>query len=94
MKKHKQDEWVEDVEMLLEQSVLEEATSAVWQVFEKALKNLDEESSNLVRQYLEGTPVKELSQHKQLTEKELEAWLAKAKRELIETVRREVAIKQ
>ncbi len=85
---------VKDVEELLEETVLEEATQAVWAVFQKALEGLDEESRYLLELHLEGKTDKDLSQKLDIPEKDVKDWLVKSKRQVVSSISRETKIKQ
>lgn len=75
------------VEELLEEVLIAEATAAVWKRFEQALQSLDPDSLALFEEYLEGVNVSELATSRSLTEKELETWKDKVKRDLIQTIK-------
>jgi DNA-directed RNA polymerase specialized sigma24 family protein len=87
-------EFVEDVEELLEQVVLEEATSAIWKTFESALNQLDPESRQLLEAHWEGATASKLSETTKLPEPQVQMWLKRIKRELQQNVRKELRIKQ
>jgi hypothetical protein len=76
-----------DVEGLLKQSVVAEASSKIWEQFENALARLDADTIELLTQHFGGATIKQLSQQKGLSEKEIEAWLKKSKRELLHQLR-------
>lgn len=84
----------EDIQSLLEETVLEEATQAIWEAFEKALGNLDAESLVLLRKHFEGVPAEKIANEKGLKTTEVETWLTQVRRELIESLRRDSNIKQ
>ncbi len=87
-------DYVEDVEELLEKTVLEEATQAVWKAFEQTLQKLDEESLRLLEEHFEGATVQDLSQKYSLSANQVETWLTKAKQEVGEGIRRESTVRQ
>lgn len=93
MKTQKQ-EFIEDVETLLEKAIVEEATQAVWQAFDKALENLDEDSRAILMKHFEGVSQKEISAGQPISEGELRSWLGKVKSQVAEDLRRKVSIKQ
>ena len=92
--KKPQNEFVEDVESLLEESVLQEAAAEVWKTFEGALSCLDEDSLYLLRQHFDGKTLKELAASRNLPEKDTQAWLEKAKRQVAEGLRRGFTVRQ
>ena len=85
---------VEDVELLLEQVVLEEATAAVWAAFEKSLNTLDGESLQLLRKHLDGTPLTKIASERNITESEAKVWVEKTKQSIIENIRRDFKVRQ
>lgn len=85
---------VEDVELLLEQVVLEEATSAVWGAFEKSLNALDEHSVQLLRKHFDGVPLEQIAREKSISEAEARTWLEKTKQVIIENIRRDFKVRQ
>lgn len=92
--KERNDDMQEDIQSLLEDVVLEEATQAIWMAFEKALENLDAESLVLLRGHFDGVPPEKLAAQKGLKTTEVENWLGKVKRELIESLRKDSNVKQ
>lgn len=85
---------VKDVEELLEETVLEEATQAVWEAFQTAIDGLDPDSKCLLQLHFEGKSDKDLSQKLDLPEKDVKAWLLKSKREVIAKLGRQTKIRQ
>lgn len=87
-------EMQEDIQSLLEEAILEEATHAVWEAFEKALGNLDDESLVLLRSHFEGATPEKIAEQKGLKPAEVETWLNRVRRDLMENLRRDSNIKQ
>ena len=83
-----------DVEALLEQSVVAEASTKVWNQFEAALAKLDEASVELLLEHFRGATAKQLSRDRQISLAEMEAWLTKAKRDLIRHLRSGFQVRQ
>ena len=83
-----------DVETLVKQSTVAEAVDNVWKRLEQALYQLDPESLLLLRQHFEGADAKVLSQRWNLTEKEIDEWLRRKKKELIHHLRNKTALRQ
>ena len=83
----RKDSLVTDVEGLLKQSVIADASSKIWEKFESAMANLDDASVDLLTAHFRGVTVKELSAEKKMSEADVEAWLKKTKRELVQSLR-------
>ena len=92
--KRQNDQLVKDVESLVEQSVAAEATEKVWDKFAQAMGKLDEASQDLLRQFFGGTGVEELSRQTRLSPAEVEAWLSKARKQLVENMRSGFQVRQ
>lgn len=92
--KHYDSDFVEDVEELLGQVVLEEATSAIWKTFESALNQLAPESRKLLEAHWEGATTSSLSETTKLPEFQVQMWLEQVKRELQQNIRKELRVKQ
>jgi len=88
------DSLVPDVENLVHQTTVAEATVAVWQQFEDSLAQLDEDSLVLFREYLEGTTVPALSKSRNLSEDQVSSWIAKIKREIFNHIRQRCNLRQ
>lgn len=83
-----------DVEELLEKAVLEEATEAVWKIFEEALSQVDESKLELLKDHLNGMSNQRLSSKTGISEPELNKILKHSKKEIVELVRREKSTRQ
>jgi DNA-directed RNA polymerase specialized sigma24 family protein len=71
-----------------------EASSKIWNSFEQALSRIDSESVELLTRHFDGASVSQLSREKKLSEQEVEAWLKKAKRELVNQLRTGIRVRQ
>ena len=80
-------ELLEDVQDLLETSVIAEATDKVWERFEHAMGEMDPASLEIITRYFRGESAATISRDKGLSEDEVQAWLTQAKRELIHFLR-------
>jgi len=87
-------DFVGDVEELLEKAIVEEVGEAVWRTFEKAFSQLDEENRNLLEKHLSGTPNKQLSMETGLGEEELKKCLVQIKRQLQQSIRKDLRVRQ
>lgn len=83
-----------DVEELVKQSVVEEAVSDVWSRLETALGQLEPESRDLLSAYLGGAKTEDLCSGTQFSKAEIETFIRKAKRQLINQLRQGVQLKQ
>ena len=92
--KHAKDSWKQDVEELLEKSVVEDAVAKVFAKLEAALDGLDEETRDLLARYFEGTGVEALSEEKGLSPEEVQRWIDRGKRELNNHLRSRCAVRQ
>lgn len=90
----KDQSWVGDVETLLSQSVVAEATENVCQKFEDALGALDSASQQLLREFFDGTAVEKLSRDRKLTAAETQDWLKRAKEQLSSNLRTSFRMRQ
>jgi DNA-directed RNA polymerase specialized sigma24 family protein len=79
---------------LLEQTTVEEAASEVWEIFGRALEALEPQSLAMFEQFLKGKTVDELALEWSLSPKEVEAWIASAKREVLRSLRQKCRVKQ
>ena len=84
----------EELAPLLEKSFVEEASQKVWSSFEKALLQMDDESLGLLRQHFSGMTVQQISAERNLKSQEVDAWLKKAKRQVMENLRRVCDVRQ
>ena len=85
---------VGDVEELLEKTIVEEVSEAVWQTFEKALSQLDQENRELLEKHLNGAPTKQLSEETGLGEDEIKKCLVQIKRQLQQSIRKDLRVRQ
>jgi DNA-directed RNA polymerase specialized sigma24 family protein len=92
MKKKKT--WVSDVEDLLQKSVAADAASRVWKRFEEALEKLDPQSADLFHDYLRGATPAELANRKHLSQEEVQNWIQKIKRDVIQQLRQDCKVRQ
>lgn len=92
--KKENDSLIQDVEELLQKSTIAEATQKVWESFSQAMDQMDEDSQELLEQFFAGKSIKQLSQENHISEKEMEAWLQKARRELIENLKAGFQVRQ
>lgn len=79
--------FVEDVQSLLKQSVVEEATAKVMDKFSAALDKMDPASQALIKDFFEGHDIESLSERHGISQAEAESWLKKARRELVLNLR-------
>ena len=86
--------WHTDVEELLEQSVHAEVNTKVWDAFGTATENLDKESADLFSEFLNGTSAPKLAIQRKLSVEEVEAWLARIKREVMHELRLKFKVRQ
>ena len=92
--KERDPEFVRDVEELLEETVLQEAANAVWEVFQKALESLDPDSRQLLELHFEGKSTKELGTKLELSETEVQNWIVKSKRDVIKKISLQTKVPQ
>ena len=85
---------VEDVELLLEEVVLEEATAAVWAAFEKSLGTVDPHSLHILRKHFDGVPISQIAKERNISEAEARIWVDKTKQAIIENIRRDFKVRQ
>ncbi len=78
-----------EVEELLEKAVLEEATEAVWKIFEEVLSQVDESKLVLLKDHFNGMSDERLSEKSGIEKSELSKVLKHSKKEIVERVRRE-----
>lgn len=83
-----------DVEDLLEKAVIEEATEAVWKVFEEVLAQVDESKLELLKDHFNGMNDQKLSSKSGISEIELNKILKHSKKEIVELMRREKSTRQ
>ena len=84
----------QDVEELVEKSVVEEAVQKVFVQLDEALRSLDTQSEALVREFLEGVSVSELARHHDISEEKAQQWLTGAKRSLAQELPSRCKVKQ
>lgn len=94
MKKTSDDALKDDVEELLELSVVSEAIRRVEQQWDDALRSLDADSQVMMEQYFEGRTAEELSVHHRVSVPEMENWIARSKRQLSQVLRTRMPVKQ
>jgi DNA-directed RNA polymerase specialized sigma24 family protein len=92
--KNAKDSWKQDVEKLLEQSVVEDAVARVFAKLEAALGELDGESRELLSRFFEGTSIATLSEEKGVSQDQIKLWIERAKRELYQQLRTRCAVRQ
>ena len=83
-----------DVEKLVHDSIAAQANSSVWEKFEKAMETLDAESLTLLRRYLRGVSLKQLSEQSNVPESDVKGWIEKIKRELNNQLRKDCKVRQ
>lgn len=84
----------QDVEELVQKTVVEEAVEKVFAQLEEALRSLDSQSESLIREFLNGVTVSELARHHDISEEKAEQWLAGAKRSIAQELRSRCKVKQ
>lgn len=84
----------EEVSELVERSVAAEAAAKVWQRFEAALEELDEQSQEIFAEFLNGTSVATLAQQRGLEPSAMQDWIKQIKRQLNEKLRQTAKVKQ
>src|SRR4051812_30653249 len=92
--KNAKDSWKQDVEELLEKSVVEDAFSRVLSKLDEAMDSLDEDSRELLGRFFEGTNLETLCREKGVSKQEMELWIQRAKRDLNQHLRSRCAVKQ
>jgi DNA-directed RNA polymerase specialized sigma24 family protein len=92
--KDRKNELQDSVRDLLEQTTAEEAASQVWETFNKALEVLEPQSLALFEQFLKGKTLDELGAEWSLSPKEIETWIASAKREVLKSLRQNCKVRQ
>lgn len=83
----------EDVRELALQSLLAEGSQKVWQHFETAMEQMDEDTAYLLTQYFEGASVEVLSERKKVTHAQMSDWIDRAKRDLIQRMKNGYQVK-
>lgn len=91
---NEKDSWKQDVEELLERSVVEDAVARVLGKLDEALESLDDETRDLLSRFFDGTDVKTLSEEKGVSQQEIQAWIQRGKRELNQHIRSRCAVRQ
>lgn len=84
----------DDASRLAHHGLAAEAEATVWKALDVAISGLDPESQELLNDYLNGTTVEEISKKRGLKKTDVEAWVARAKRELIKQLRTECVVRQ
>lgn len=84
----------DEVEQLVQECIVAEASSEVWKRFEQALGQLDAESLKVLTQHFKGTSIQSIGRQKNLSEAQIDAWVTKTKQELVELLRRGSRLKQ
>lgn len=82
-----------EVRELALRSLLAEGSQKVWQHFEAAMEQTDEDTAFLLTQYFEGTPISVLSEQKKITQAQMSDWIDRAKRELIQRMKKGCQVK-
>lgn len=90
----KDQSWVNDLETLVSQSTVAEATEKVMEKFEAALSALDPASQDLLRDFFDGTGVEKLSRERNISPEDTRAWLKRAKQELSSNLRTSFRMRQ
>ncbi len=90
----KQTSWVNDVEELVEDTTLAEASQKIWDKFDQAMNQLDEGSQRVLKTFFDGQSLEELSNSMQLSKGELEKLLSRARRQLVENLRQGFQVRQ
>ena len=83
-----------DVEQLLKKSVAEEATAKVWERFEQALSQLDENSQAIFSDFLSGHNYETLAKQRGLKRTEVEEWIKQIRRQINEALRQTCKVRQ
>lgn len=84
----------EEVRELLDEVTLTEAADQVWGRFDKALRTLDPQSEQILSQFFDGKTALQLSEDHGVPVRVMDAWIAKAKRELCMAVKEKLQIRQ
>lgn len=84
---------VDEIEGLLQDVMLEEASHAVWKRFEQALLALDKESLDLLEGHLNGVSPGEQANQRKLSESQIKDVIGQIKRDLIRHLKRDVNVK-
>jgi DNA-directed RNA polymerase specialized sigma24 family protein len=92
--KDAKDSWKQDVENLLEQSVVEDAVARVLAKLDAALGELDADSREVLSRFFEGTSIATLSEEKGVSQEEIKLWIERAKRKLNQQLRTRCAVRQ
>lgn len=87
------DTLVDEIEGLLRDVMLEEASHAVWKRFEAALLALDKESLDLLEGHLNGVPPADQAGKRNLTESQVKDVIGQIKRDLIRHLKRDCNVK-
>lgn len=84
----------EDVQGLVKSSVVEEALEASWAHFEKAMENLQPESTHILSAFLGGQSPERIATNLGTTADEVRALIDRAKRDLRNQLRSKTKMKQ
>lgn len=76
-----------EVKELLDKSVVEEATAAVFQKWDSSLKELDESSLKIWGEYEAGKTIPELAKTYDLSVAQMTSWIGHIKKQLIQQLR-------
>lgn len=94
MKKKMNDTLRKEVSDLAERSVMEQANADVFSRFDGAMAELDTDSRELLRHYFDGVPIAKLSERCGVEIHELELWLERTKKQLINSLRARCTVRQ
>ena len=83
-----------EVQDLLKKTVTEETVEKVFIHFERALLDLEPESLSILRKHFDGKTIPELSKLHSIEEAHLSCWIRSIKRDLIESLRRDLKVRQ
>ncbi len=81
-------ELVEELEDLLEQVIIEEASQAVWQQFEQALYQLDKQSLDVIESYLDGVPKEAVGKANKITPAQAGDMISQIKRDITRNLKK------
>jgi DNA-directed RNA polymerase specialized sigma24 family protein len=83
-----------DVEELLQQSVIAQASSEIWTKFERAVEKLDPDAAGLLMEHFQGKSATALAKKKGIPATEMESLLKQTKRELVNHLRGSFQVRQ
>ncbi len=86
--------WIRDLEQLLDETIVTEAVAELMGKFEEALQALPPQSRDLISRHFDGVTLEQLGLENQVSLAQMEQWIERIKRELVQQLRTKCDVRQ